>query len=186
MKNNHKKRKKMKVAISSTGKDFNAQIDPRFGRCSHLAIVDTATMDIQVFDNESMNLPSGAGIQTAGFAASKAIEAVLTGNCGPKAMQVFNEAGIKVFTGQTGAVKEAVERLKNDLLTPTSVANVPEKQGFQPQSAPGMGTGREMGRCQGGMGRCGGGGGRKGMGGGGGRGMGGGGGMGMGGGGRRQ
>jgi predicted Fe-Mo cluster-binding NifX family protein len=174
-----KTRKKMKIAISSTGKDFNAQIDPRFGRCSHLAIVETSTMEIQVFDNENINLNSGAGIQTAGFAASKGIEAVLTGNCGPKAMQVFNEAGIKVFPGQTGTVKEAVERLKNDLITPTSEANVPEKQGFQPQSTPGMGTGGGMGRCQGGMGRCGGGGGR-GMGGGGGRGMGG------GGGGRRQ
>lgn len=181
----------MKIAISSTGKDFSAQIDPRFGRCSHLAIVDTTTMDIQVFDNINMDLNSGAGIQTAGFALSKEIEAVLTGNCGPKAMQVFNEAGIKVYTGQTGTVKEAVERLKNDLITPTSVANVPDKQGFQPQSTPGMETGRGMGRCEGGMGRCGGGrgvggGGGRGMGGGGGRGMGGGGGRGMGGGGRRQ
>jgi predicted Fe-Mo cluster-binding NifX family protein len=175
----------MKVAISSTGNDFNAQIDPRFGRCSHLAIVDTATMEIQVFDNENIDLTSGAGIQTAGFAASKEIEAVLTGNCGPKAMQVFNEAGIKVFTGQTGTVKEAVERLKNNLISPVSEANVPEKQGLQSQSGPGMGTGRGMGRCGGG-GRGMGGGGGRGVGGGGGRGMGGGGGMGMGGGGRRQ
>lgn len=179
----------MKVAISSTGNDFNAQIDPRFGRCTQLAIVDTTTMEIQVFDNESMNLTSGAGIQTAGFAASKGIEAVLTGNCGPKAMQVFNEAGIKVYTGQTGTVKEAVERLQNDLIAPVSEANVPEKQGVQSQSNPnpGMGTGAGTGRCGGGGGGRGmGGGGGRGVGGGGGRGMGGGGGMGMGGGGRRQ
>lgn len=182
----------MKVAISSTGNDINAQIDPRFGRCSHLAIVDTTTMELQVFDNGNINLDSGAGIKTAGFAASKGIEAVLTGNCGPKAMQVFNEAGIKVFTGQTGTVKEAVERFKNGLITPTSEANVPEKQGLQSESTPGMGTGKGIGRCEGGMGKCNGagrgmgGGGGRGVGGGGGRGMGGGGGRGMGGGGRRQ
>lgn len=184
----------MKLAISSTGRDLNAQIDPRFGRCSFLAIVDTVTMDLQVFDNESMNLNSGAGIQAASFVASKGVEAVLTGNCGPKAMQAFNEAGVKVFTGQTGTVKEAVERFQNNQITSTMTANVPEKQGLQSQSAMGtgtgmgmgMGTGQGMGRCGGGMGRCGGGrgmggGGGRGMGGGGGRGMGGGGGMGMGG-----
>lgn len=178
----------MKLAISSTGRDLNAQIDPRFGRCSFLAIVDTTTMDLQVFDNESMNLNSGAGIQAASFVASKGVEAVLTGNCGPKAMQAFNEAGVKVFTGQTGTVKEAVERFQNNLISSTMTANVPEKQGLQSQSVPGMGTGQGMGRCGGGMGRCGGGrgmggGGGRGMGGGG-RGMGGGGGQGMGG--RRQ
>ncbi len=185
----------MKLAISSTGRNLDAQIDPRFGRCSFLAIVDTDTMDLQVFDNESMNLNSGAGIQAASFVASKGVEAVLTGNCGPKAMQAFNEAGVKVFTGQTGTVKAAVERFQNNQITSTMTANVPEKQGLQSQAVPGtgqgmgMGTGQGMGRCGGGMGRCGGGrgmggGGGRGMGGGGGRGMGGGGGMGMGG--RRQ
>ncbi len=173
----------MKLAISAMGRDLNAQIDPRFGRCTYVIIFDTTTRNLQVFDNESMNLNSGAGIQAASFVASKGVEAVLTGNCGPKAMQAFNEAGIKVFTGQTGTVGQAVERLQNNNITATTTANVPEKQGLQPPSAPGMGSGRGMGRCGGGMGRCGGG---RGMGGGGGRGMGGGGGQGMGGGGCRR
>jgi predicted Fe-Mo cluster-binding NifX family protein len=30
----------MKIAISSSGKDLDAQLDPRFGRCRHFLIVD--------------------------------------------------------------------------------------------------------------------------------------------------
>ena len=31
----------MKVAVSFTGKDLTAQIDPRFGRCGYFIIVET-------------------------------------------------------------------------------------------------------------------------------------------------
>ena len=34
----------MKVAISSTGKDLESQIDPRFGRCAYFLFVDTDDM----------------------------------------------------------------------------------------------------------------------------------------------
>ena len=159
----------MKLAISATGKDLNARIDPRLGRAPYFAIVDTETMDLQVVDNENMNRPSGAGIQTAGCIAAQGVGAVLTGNCGPKALEALSTAGIKVFTGHTGTIREAVEHYRNGDLTATVAATVPEQsgagfpktgEGFQPRPGSGMG---------GGMGRCGG----RGRGGGGGRGMGG-------------
>jgi len=175
------------------GNDINAQVEPRFGRCPYFIIIETETMDVQAFDNKNIDLQSGAGIQTASFIASQGVEAILTGNCGPKAMQVLNEAGINVFTGQSGTIMEAVQRYKNNLLTSTITATVPEKQGVQnsgtseqltPQANKNMGGGKGTGGCGGGRGMGGGGG--RGMGGGGGRGMGGGGGRGMGGGGRKQ
>ncbi len=187
----------MKIAISAMDKDPNAQIDPRFGRAPYFVMVDTETMDLQMFDNESCNHPSGAGIQTASFIAAQGVGAVLTGNCGPKAMQALTEAGIQVFTGHGGTVQEAVDQYKNGPMTATATATVAEKSGLefpgtdgslQPRPASGMATGGGgMGGC-GGRGRGGcsgrgkGGGGGRGMGGGGGRGMGGGGGMGT----RRQ
>ncbi len=176
----------MKIAVSSTGKDLNSQIDPRFGRCACFVIVETEDMRFKAFDNENIALSGGVGIQSASFISSHGVVAVLTGNCGPNAMKALSAAGIKVFTGQTGTVMEAVERYKNSGLQPSITATVPEKSGIggsevnsdvQPQ-----GTGRGM---DGGGGRGMGGGGGRGMGGGGGRGMGGGGGRGMGGGGGR-
>jgi predicted Fe-Mo cluster-binding NifX family protein len=181
----------MKIAISAMDKDPNAQIDPRFGRAPYFVMVDTETMDFQMFDNDSCNHPSGAGIQTASFIAALGVGAVLTGNCGPKAMQALTEAGIQVFTGHGGTVQEAVDRYTNGSMTATVTATVAEKSGIGSPGTDGRlqprldnGTANGGGRCMGGGGGRGmGGGGGRGMGGGGGRGMGGGGGRGMGGGG---
>ncbi|NDY72385.1 dinitrogenase iron-molybdenum cofactor biosynthesis protein [Desulfobacter hydrogenophilus] len=179
----------MKVAISAYGQNLDAEINPRFGRCDFLLIVDTDTMAYESFANESMNLGGGAGIQTASFVISKGVQAVLTGSCGPNAMEVFNSAGVDVYPGQAGTAAQAVTRLKNNELTNVTQATAEEKSGMNSGTAPqrpmadpnsrtpGMGSGRGMG----GGGRGMGGGGGRGMGGGGGRGMGGGGGGGMGG-----
>ena len=170
----------MKVVVSSTGENLESQIDPRFGRCSFFIIIVTEDMSFESFNNESFALSGGAGIQSASFVVSKVVKAVLTGNCGPKAMQVFSTAGVDVFTGFSGMVKDAVEQFKKGGLNPTTKATVVEKAGVsndplfgtvQSQNAgQGIGQGRGMvggGRCEGGSGR--------GMGGGqvGGRGMGG-------------
>ncbi|MCP4721490.1 MAG: dinitrogenase iron-molybdenum cofactor biosynthesis protein [Desulfobacteraceae bacterium] len=182
----------MKICISSTGKDMNSQIDPRFGRCTYFLIIQTDDMNVEVFENEYKSLGGGAGIQSAGFVHSKGVKTVLTGNCGPNAMKVFVESKIQVVTGQAGLIKDALEKFKNGELTPSSIPTVEEKAGmsaaadqgnFGPQGQ-GCGKGSGCGRGVGG-GRGMGGGGGRGMGGGGGRGMGGGGGRGMGGGGGR-
>lgn len=34
----------MKIAASSSGRDLDAQIDPRFGRCSNFLIINTEDM----------------------------------------------------------------------------------------------------------------------------------------------
>ncbi len=165
----------MKLAASATGKELDSQIDPRFGRSAYFIIIETDDMSFEAFENENIGMNTGAGISSANFVVSKEVKALLTGNCGPKAMQVFSAAGIDVFTGQTGTVKDAVENYKKGLLQSSPEATVPEKAGVSGAGAStgGMGTGRGQGM----------GGGGRGMGmSGGGRGMGGGGGMGMGGG----
>jgi len=177
----------MKICISSTGKDMNAQIDPRFGRCAYFLMVETDDMTFDVVENEFKSLGGGAGIQSAGFLHSNGVKTVLTGNCGPNAMNVFSESQIQVITGQIGSIKDVIAKFKKGELSPSVTPTVEEKAGVA--GAPGQGTaasqgmggGRGMG---GGGGRGMGGGGGRGMGGGGGRGMGGGGGQGMGG--RRQ
>ncbi len=160
----------MKVAVSSTGPDLNSQVDPHFGRCACFIIVETDDMSFETFDNENVSMSGGAGIQSASFIASNDVTALLTGRCGPKAMQTLVSAGIEVFTEHSGTVREAVEKFKQGGLMSTTKANSPQKFGVSSKGAIG---GRGIG-----------GGGGRGVGGGGGRGMGGGGGMGMGGGGR--
>jgi len=165
----------MKIAVSSQGASLDSQIDQRFGRAAFILIVETDGMDVEVLDNsENINAAQGAGIQAASTVSGKGVDALLTGSCGPKAMTAFSATGVKVFTGQTGTVRQAVERFKQGGLQPSAEANVGEKYG-----AGGTGVNSASGQFQGGGRKMGGGCGR-GMGGGGGRGMGGGGGHGMG------
>lgn len=165
----------MKIAISSTGKDLDSQIDQRFGRCAYFAIVETDDMSIEAFENENAALGGGAGIQSAQFVAAKGAKVVITGNCGPNAVNTFSAAGVKLIVSQTGTVKNAVTRFKNGELEVSKEANAPEFYGIGSVGSNGkvqsqsMGAGMGMGRGRGGG---------KGMGGGrgmsGGRGMGGG------------
>lgn len=146
----------MKLAVSSSGKDLDAQIDPRFGRCGYFLIIDTEDMSYEAFGNENAALGGGAGIQSAQFVASKGVEALITGHCGPNAVQTLTAAGIKFYVGQTGTVREAVESYKNGRLTTATEANAPAHAGMggggRGKGMGGMGRGRSMGGG-GGMGR---------------------------------
>ena len=140
----------MRIAISASGQDLDSQIDPRFGRCAYFLIVETDDMSFEAFNNDNIALGGGAGIQSAQFVASKGVKAVLTGNCGPNAVQTLSAAGVELFVGQSGRVKDAVEKYKSGNLRPVTEANVSDHYG--------MGGGRGMGRGMGmgggrGMGR---------------------------------
>jgi predicted Fe-Mo cluster-binding NifX family protein len=145
----------MKVAISSNGKDLDSLIDPRFGRCAYFLLVETDDMSFEVFDNQSIAASGGAGIQSAQFISSKRAKAVITGNCGPNAVKTLAAGGIEVFLGNTGIVREALQKYKNGELTSTNVANAPEYsglggktsfgRGMRPGGQRGMGRGRGMG-----------------------------------------
>jgi predicted Fe-Mo cluster-binding NifX family protein len=103
----------MKIVISSTGEDLNAQVDPRFGRCRYFLIVDTDTMNYKSISNESAMSSGGAGIQAAQNVAKTGAEVVLTGNMGPNAFQTLSAAEIKVFTGLNGTIKDVIEKYED-------------------------------------------------------------------------
>ena len=144
----------MKVAVSSTGSDLDAQVDPRFGRCAYFLIVNPDDMTFEAFENESVSLGGGAGIQSGQFVASKGATVVITGNVGPNAIRTLDAAGLEVIVGVSGPIREAIERYKRGELSRTDQANVPDHFGMgggqSPYPGEGMGTGPGMGQ---GMGR---------------------------------
>ena len=129
----------MKIGITSTGEDLNAQIDPRFGRCRYFLIVDTNSMSFKSISNESAIASGGAGIQAAQTVAKAGVKAVLTGNMGPNAFQTLSAAGITVFTGANGTVKETIEKYKKGELEKIESASVGSHFGMK---ATGRGFGR--------------------------------------------
>jgi predicted Fe-Mo cluster-binding NifX family protein len=140
----NKRGENLKIAISSSSDNLDSMLDPRFGRCQYFVYVDPETLEYEASPNESTNTMGGAGIQAAQNVANKHVEAVLTGNIGPNAFQTLEAAGIKVYTGLTGTIKEVIEKFKTGELTETSQPNV--------GSHAGMGAGRGQGRGHGGGG----------------------------------
>ena len=114
----------MKICATSTGNSLDAQIDPRFGRCAYLVIVDSETMQFEAFPNIAAGATGGAGIQAAQTITSKGVKLLMTGNVGPKAFQALSAAGIEVVTGSFGTVRDAVEKFKRGKLSKTGVPTV--------------------------------------------------------------
>ncbi len=115
----------MKIAVTSQGPDLTSQVDPRFGRAKSFIVLDTDTGEFSVHDNiQNVNAAQGAGIQAGRIVVDFGVEAVITGNVGPKAFAALQAANVKVYPRASGTVKEAVEKLKAGELSPADGANV--------------------------------------------------------------
>jgi predicted Fe-Mo cluster-binding NifX family protein len=115
----------MKIAVTSTGRTLESMLDTRFGRARYLIVEDLKTKELTVVDNTmNMNAAQGAGIQAAQNASRLGVNAIITGNVGPKAFQALNAAGIKVYLCEQVTVAEALQRYRAGELTEAGGANV--------------------------------------------------------------
>jgi predicted Fe-Mo cluster-binding NifX family protein len=115
----------MKIAVTSTGDELISDMDPRFGRAKYFIMVDPETLEYEVVENkQNLNLPQGAGIQAAKTIVNHKADVLICGNCGPKAFDVLEAAGIKVVTDAKGRVIDGMTQYKSDQLKAADRANV--------------------------------------------------------------
>ena len=115
----------MKLLITSTGDTLESEVDPRFGRAKKFILFDTETEEFSVIDNKQvLNMPSGAGIQASQNVVNSGADVLITSNCGPKAYMVLSTAGIKVYLGAKGSIKNAISDFKEGKLKGADAANV--------------------------------------------------------------
>ena len=89
--------------------------------------------------NPGAQAGGGAGISAAQAIIDAGTDAVITGNCGPNAIGVLSQSGIKVHVA-SGNVKAAVEDLLGGNLSSSETPSVAGHFGM------GRGPGRGMGR----------------------------------------
>jgi predicted Fe-Mo cluster-binding NifX family protein len=135
----------MKIAVSSMSTSLDGQVDPRFGRCPIILVVDTETLAVEALSNTSVEAAHGAGIGAAQMIASKGVKALLTGSVGPNAYSALTAAGIKVCTGVSGTVRDAVDKYKRGDLPQTSEPTVGGHHGMGEGGGRGGGQGRGRG-----------------------------------------
>lgn len=147
----------MKIVVTATDEGLDSALDGRFGRCAKFLFYDTDTDEVvEVVDNPAASAASGAGIQAAQLVVEKGAEAVLTGNIGPNALGVLSQAGVAVYTGLSGTLKDAIESFKRGDAERTDAPSVSARTGtgggqaaYPAVSGPpgrGFGRGRGMGR----------------------------------------
>ena len=115
----------MKIAVSASGPELSSPVDARFGRAPWFIIMDVESGVWEAAENkQNLQAAQGAGVQSAECVANRGVEAVLTGHCGPKAFRALSAAGMKVHTGVTGSVSDAVARFKAGELGAAEQADV--------------------------------------------------------------
>ena len=100
-----------KICITAQGKDFESEIDPKFGRAQYFLLLDPIAMTMEVVENPNKDAAQGAGIQAAQFLIGKNVGVLITGEVGPNAGKVLKSSGIQLITGTTGKVKEVIQSL---------------------------------------------------------------------------
>lgn len=111
----------MKIAITSVGDSLSSEVDGRFGRCNYFVVVNPDNMEYEAIANGSRNAVGGAGVEAAQTVSGSGAKALITGNVGPNAYRALSSAGLEIYTGASGTVKDAVSDYKQDnLVAPDS------------------------------------------------------------------
>ena len=103
----------MKVAISSTGKTLDSEVDARFGRCQYFLIVEIdkekkEIKNVKAIENTAKAQMGGAGITAGEIVANEKVDAIITTNLGPRAFSVFKQFKTKVYSGE-GKIKDVLQ-----------------------------------------------------------------------------
>ncbi|MCK4525604.1 MAG: NifB/NifX family molybdenum-iron cluster-binding protein, partial [Candidatus Andersenbacteria bacterium] len=83
-----------------------------FGRCPYFLIVEIEDKKIQGFEaieNTSAKQMGGAGISAAQVVAEKDVDAIITGNIGPRALDVLGQFNIKIYNG-SGSIDDVLQK----------------------------------------------------------------------------
>ena len=89
-----------------------------FARCPYFIIAEIKNRKIEkteIIKNENTNQMSGAGISAAQLMAEKDVNAVITKNVGPRALDVLNQFNIGIYYGN-GRIKKVLQEFINGKL----------------------------------------------------------------------
>jgi len=120
----------MKICVTSLGPDLAAGVDPKFGRCAYLIIVDPDSMEFEAVNNTAAAASGGAGPSAAKLVTDHGASVILTGNVGPNAFRALSAMNIKIGTGVTGTVREAVENFKKGNISFSDSATTADHSGM--------------------------------------------------------
>ena len=102
----------MRVAITAKGATLDSPVEPRFGRCAHVLLVDLRSAGLEAVANPYAEESAGSGSRLVSLIGSRGADVVLTGRPGPNAWAALEAAGIRIVTGCSGTVRRALDAFR--------------------------------------------------------------------------
>jgi len=109
----------MRIIFTATGPDWDALIDPRFGRTDYILLYDEEKDELSSIDNrEIMEVAHGAGPKTAQKIHELNPDVLITGNGpGGNAASILGQMKIKIYIKAGGkSIRDAYNSFKNNEL----------------------------------------------------------------------
>jgi len=127
----------VKVCVPTMGQSgMNDMVSPHFGRAPTFTIIDTETEEVEVLPNTSEHM-GGVGYAPE-IMAKAGVDVMVCSGLGQRAIGMFEEAGIMVYVGAQGTVRDAVQLWKEGKLQPATAENACRQHAFR----------RERSRCE--------------------------------------
>ncbi|MCF6464377.1 NifB/NifX family molybdenum-iron cluster-binding protein [Clostridium sp. Cult2] len=106
----------MRIALSSSDKDLDSNLDLRLGRSPYFIIYDLDTDQFKATENKGESSSGGAGIAAAQQLIDESVEIVISGNVGPNAFTLLESSNIKMYKGESISCKLLIEMYREGKL----------------------------------------------------------------------
>ncbi len=105
----------MKIAVTSTEKSIDSNVDLRFGRCRYFAIYDTELKIYEFIVNNAKRQEENAAITAADILVENNVKKVISGDFGLNAKVVLNKKkiGMIIVNDKNKTVEQVINSYIN-------------------------------------------------------------------------
>jgi predicted Fe-Mo cluster-binding NifX family protein len=106
----------MKILLTAHQADLQGDLEQHFGRAPFFIVYDLCDNTWTAHPNDAAEAAEGAGIRAAANALRLGVQTVVTGSCGPKAMDALRRSEIRVLDRQAGPLLSVLDQVRGQVL----------------------------------------------------------------------
>ncbi len=120
----------MRIAVPSNGdRGMDEEVGGHFGRVPTYTIVEDQTNEVEVIPNKSHHM-GGRGYPPE-LLHEEGVDIMVCSSLGRRAIDLFQEKGIRVYVGASGLVRDAIEQWKTGKLMEATDENACRRHAFR-------------------------------------------------------